>query len=70
MTGVQTCALPILLCESEALAVDAALGRILAAPTVSCPPAVPIAVSGEVIDEKTVELMKKYGVNEIKVVKQ
>ena len=59
-----------MLCESEALAVDAALGRILAAPTVSCPPAVPIAVSGEVIDEKTVELMKKYGVNEIKVVKQ
>ena len=58
-----------MLSESVALPVDESLGRVVAVPTVSCPPAVPIAVSGEVIDENTVELMKIYGINEIRVVK-
>ena len=44
-------------------------GRVCAAPTVSCPPAVPIAVSGEVITERTVRLFARYGIEKIAVVK-
>lgn len=44
-------------------------GRICASPTVSCPPAVPVAVSGEVITKEAVEIFKAYGINKIKVVK-
>ena len=37
-------------------------GRILAAATVGCPPAVPIAVCGELIDEAVLERMAYYGI--------
>ncbi len=55
--------------ESEMVDVDQCVGRICAAPTVSCPPAVPIAVSGEEITKETVELLKYYGMEKILVVK-
>ena len=45
------------------------LGRTLAAVTVACPPAVPILISGEVIDESAIELFNYYGINECTVVK-
>ena len=45
------------------------LGRICAAPTVACPPAIPIAVSGEVITAEAVALFEKYGVQEVEVVR-
>lgn len=54
----------------EEVAVDKAIGRILATPTVSCPPAIPIAVCGEVIDEKAVEVFKYYRINTILAVKE
>lgn len=57
-----------MLCESETVSVDDAIGRIAAGADVSCPPAIPIAVCGEIIDRNTVELLKKYGVKEIKAV--
>ena len=44
-------------------------GRICAAPTVSCPPAVPIAVSGEVITKEAVQTLLAYGIMEIEVVR-
>ena len=56
--------------ESEIVDVDNSIGRICAAPTVSCPPAVPIAVSGEEITEEVAMLFKYYGTDEILVVKQ
>ena len=43
-------------------------GRIAAAPTVGCPPAVPIVVSGERIDKKTAELLAYYGYHRVAVV--
>jgi arginine/lysine/ornithine decarboxylase len=46
-----------------------AVGRICASPTVSCPPAVPIVVSGEVIQEEHVPIFEKYKVEKIEVVK-
>lgn len=56
--------------ESETVDVNDAVGRICAAPTVSCPPAVPIAVSGEEITEEVAKLFKYYGFDKILVVKQ
>ena len=45
-----------------------AIGRICGAPTVACPPAIPIAVSGERITEEALALFEHYGVNEVDVV--
>jgi len=45
-----------------------AVGRVCALPTVSCPPAVSIVVSGERICKNTVELLRHYGFEEIIVV--
>ena len=53
----------------EEIPVDAALGRICAAPTVSCPPAIPIAVSGEEIGEAHMALFRHYGMERVWVVK-
>ena len=55
--------------ENEEIDIDKALNRICASPTVSCPPAIPIAVSGERITEEHIELFKKYGIEKILVVK-
>ncbi len=57
-------------CESEEIDVQNALGRVCASPCVSCPPAIPIAVSGEKITEKHIELFKKYNINRNLVVKE
>ena len=53
----------------ETLACRDAIGRVCASPTVSCPPAVPIVVSGEVIREEHIPIFEKYGVEKIEVVK-
>ncbi len=58
-----------LFAKSETVSVLNAVGRICAAPTVSCPPAIPIAISGEVIVPEMLPYFKKYGIKEIKVVK-
>ena len=46
-----------------------AVGRICASPCVSCPPAIPIAASGEEITAEMVKLFKAYGIEKIQVVK-
>ncbi len=53
----------------EYVASEDAVGRICASPTVSCPPAIPIVVSGEIITDDAVELFELYGISEIEVVK-
>lgn len=55
--------------ESEEINIEDALHKVCASPTVSCPPAIPIAVSGERITEKHIELFKKYNINRINVLK-
>ena len=57
-----------LMSKSEPVETEKALGRVLAAPSVSCPPAVPIAVCGEVIDQSAIELFKYYGIDKIRVI--
>ncbi|MBO5023043.1 MAG: hypothetical protein J6D11_01840 [Clostridia bacterium] len=59
-----------MLSRQEIIPVKEAEGRICASPTVSCPPAIPIVVSGEVIKTRDVKLFKRYGVEKIAVVKQ
>lgn len=46
-----------------------AVGRICASPCVSCPPAIPIAASGEEITAEMVELFHAYGIEKIQVVR-
>ena len=46
----------------EIIPVEQSLGRILAAATVGCPPAVPIIVCGERIDRETVDAFRYYGI--------
>ena len=53
----------------ELVSAEQALGRVCGTPTVSCPPAIPIAVSGERITAETLKLFRYYGVNEIDVLK-
>ena len=53
----------------ETIPVTKALGRICASPAVSCPPAIPIAVSGEVLDQDTLDIFRYYGVEQVTVVK-
>ncbi len=57
------------LAKSETVAVEEAIGKICAAPTVSCPPAIPVVISGEKITKHAAEIMKKYGINNIEVIK-
>ena len=52
----------------ENVPVERCIGRILASPSVSCPPAVPIAVCGERIDEAAAEMFRYYGIRSVNVV--
>ena len=58
-----------LLSPSEVLPVGECIGRVLAAATVGCPPAVPIVVSGERIDESAVACFRYYGIDTCAVVR-
>ncbi len=58
-----------MLAPFETLPVEQALGRVLAAPNVSCPPAVPILAAGERIDEKAAALFAYYGVGRCDVLR-
>lgn len=51
------------------LPIEQAVGRILSAVTVGCPPAVPILVSGEIVDDSSISAFKYYGIKAIKVIK-
>jgi arginine/lysine/ornithine decarboxylase len=58
-----------ILAPSETLSLDAAAGRVCASPTVACPPAVPIVMSGEEITEEHIRVMRYYGYKHIDVIK-
>ena len=54
----------------ECIPVSNSVGRILASASVGCPPAVPIAISGEVIDDGTRDAFSYYGIDKVAVVKK
>lgn len=53
----------------ETIPVENSLGRILALANVSCPPAVPIVMCGEEIDEAAQEALCRCGIEEVTVIK-
>ncbi|MDY5350158.1 MAG: amino acid decarboxylase [Candidatus Ventricola sp.] len=58
-----------LLAPQELLPAQDALGRICGAPTVACPPAIPVAVSGEVITREAIEVFCRCGIETVSVVR-
>ncbi len=57
-----------LLSKSETIKVEEAEGRILSMTNVSCPPALPIMFSGEVIDSSAIEILKYNNIEKVNVV--
>ena len=53
----------------EIVPAEESLHRICAAPTVACPPAIPVAVSGEKISPEALALFRYYGIEQVAVVK-
>lgn len=53
----------------EEIPAENAEGRICGAVRVPCPPAVPIAVSGEIISGEHINIFKRYGISAVNVVK-
>lgn len=53
----------------EEIRAEKAFGRILAVSDVSCPPAVPVLVSGELIDDCSIKCFQYYGITKCKVIK-
>jgi len=56
------------LARSEIIDVNKALDRISAMPTVGCPPAVPVVMSGELIDQNVINTLEYYGIKKCAVV--
>ena len=54
---------------AERTPVLCAEGKILSSPTVGCPPAVPLVISGEIISADAIRAMLYYGVKEVNTVK-
>ena len=59
-----------LLSESETLPIEDCLGRISAAAAISSPPAIPLAICGEQIDQHVVDCLRYYGVAGCAVIKE
>ena len=66
---VKTSLREALFAKAEVLPLAECFGRVLASPTVGCPPAVPILVGGEVVDEDAIALFDYYGYTTLRVVK-
>ncbi len=58
-----------MLSESEQIPTDLAIGRILAQPSVSCPPAVMPICCGETVTEEIAETLLYYGIKNVFAVK-
>ena len=58
-----------MLSPMEEVPVEKSEGRVLAAATVGCPPAVPIVVSGERIDTHAIDCFRYYGITHCSVMK-
>lgn len=56
-----------MLALTETVPTDQALGRVLADPCVSCPPAVPILLCGEEIDKAALAAFRYYGIERVTV---
>ncbi len=57
------------LCESEEVPLEKSLGRICSLAKVKCPPGIPIVAPGERIDASCMNILKKYSISTMNVVK-
>ena len=55
--------------ESEIIDAEDSIGRIFAGFNIACPPAVPIVVCGEMIDENAIKCFEYYGIKKCRVIK-
>ena len=55
---------------AEQVTLSQSLGRVMADPTVSCPPAIPVVCCGERIDQWAVDAMAYYGITQVRVLKE
>lgn len=55
--------------KQDIIPIENAIGRIFATPTVSCPPAVSILVSGEVITQDAIDVFHYYHIQTVSVIK-
>ncbi len=55
---------------SKTVAVKDSVGKTAGNVTVSCPPAVPVVVSGELIDESVLSCFSYYGINECEIIEE
>lgn len=55
--------------ERETVDTEKALGRVAAEGITVCPPCVPIAAAGEVIDENIIKILKNYSIFQVNVLK-
>lgn len=55
--------------KTEQLNVEDCVGRVSASIDFACPPAIPIVLPGEIIDESAIECFKYYGITEWTVIK-
>lgn len=59
-----------LFAPSMTLNISKSLGQVCSSVSVSCPPAILPVIPGEVISESSVEVMKYYGIETVRVVKE
>ena len=55
---------------SERLPLEDCCGRISAAAAISCPPAIPLVVCGERIDQQVIACLRYYGVSACMVIQE
>ncbi len=53
---------------SKKVRVENSLGKICAMSVVSCPPAIPIVITGEIITKEMISLLKKYHIEDINII--
>lgn len=58
------------LSEDIEIPVDECEGKILANAALSCPPAIPIVVCGEIIDKTAIKCMKYYGIDSCRIIEE
>ncbi len=54
---------------SEEVFIEEAIGRVLAQASITCPPAIPIAISGEMITKEHISAFQYYSIEKVSVVK-
>jgi hypothetical protein len=57
-----------MMAPSKAVPVNDSCGEVLASASVSCPPAIPIVVCGERIDEAAIQCFQYYGITECRII--